>query len=216
LLGLPIAAVSALFLKGLAFGFLLAATVGPMWVLCFRRTLAQGALAGFVSGMGIAVADGLYGAVAAFGLTAVSGFLLRHSFWIGLVGGIFLVYLGARCLVAAPPETGATGPERTSLAKAFLSTLVLTLANPPTILAFVAIFAGLGLAANADYAAAALVVLGVFLGSAAWWLLLAAGAGQLREKMTRPRGAGLFRAVNIVSGVVILGFAVWQLAAILR
>lgn len=208
--------MSALFLKGLAFGFLLAATVGPMWVLCFRRTLAQGALAGFVSGMGIAVADGLYGAVAAFGLTAISGFLLRHSFWIGLIGGIFLVYLGAKCLVAAPVESPAGGQERTSLAKAFLSTLGLTLANPPTILAFVAIFAGLGLAANADYAAAALVVLGVFLGSACWWLLLAAGAGQLREKMTRLRGPGLLRAVNVVSGVTILGFAVWQLAAILR
>jgi threonine/homoserine/homoserine lactone efflux protein len=208
--------VSALFLKGLAFGFLLAATVGPMWVLCFRRTLAQGALAGFVSGMGIAVADGLYGAVAAFGLTAISGFLLQHSFWIGLIGGIFLVYLGAQCLVAAPVENQATGLERTSLAKAFLSTLGLTLANPPTILAFVAIFAGLGLAANADYAAAAFVVLGVFLGSASWWLLLAAGAGRLRVKMTKMRGPGLFRAVNIVSGVTILGFAVWQLAAILR
>ena len=79
-----------LFLKGLLFGFLLAATVGPMWVLCFRRTLAQGALAGFVSGMGIAVADGMYGAIAAFGLTAISGFLLQHSFWIGLAGGVFL------------------------------------------------------------------------------------------------------------------------------
>ena len=104
MLGLPIAAVSALFLKGLAFGFVLAATVGPMWVLCFRRTLAYGALTGFVSGMGIAVADGLYGAVAAFGLTAVSGFLLAHSFWIGLVGGVFLVYLGVKTLVAAPAE----------------------------------------------------------------------------------------------------------------
>jgi hypothetical protein len=132
--------VTALVLKGLAFGFVLAATVGPMWVLCMRRTLAFGALTGFVSGMGIAVADGLYGAVAAFGLTAVSGLLLRHGFWIGLVGGIFLVYLGVTTLLAKSVGSGETA-RPASLAQAFLSTLALTLANPPTILAFAAIFA---------------------------------------------------------------------------
>src|SRR5262245_21028245 len=78
--------IARMFMKGLGFGFILAATVGPMWVLCFRRTMASGALAGLASGMGIAVADGFYGAVAAFGLTAISGFLLAHSFWLGLVG----------------------------------------------------------------------------------------------------------------------------------
>ena len=199
-----------LFAKGLVFGFLLAATVGPMWVLCFRRTLAQGPLAGFVSGMGIAVADGLYGAVAAFGLTAVSGFLLKHSFWIGLVGGVFLVYLGIKTLLARPVAQAAeTNPA--GLLQGFLSTLGLTLANPPTILAFVAIFAGLGLVAS-DYGTAALVVLGVFLGSASWWIILAAGAGWLRGRI----GPGLFRGINVVSGLTILGFAVWQLAAVLR
>ena len=202
--------MSALFLKGLAFGFLLAATVGPMWVLCFRRTLAQGKLAGFVSGMGIAVADGLYGAVAAFGLTAVSGFLLQRQFWIGLAGGIFLLYLGIKTLLARPdPREADANPA--GLLTGFLSTLGLTLANPPTILAFAAIFAGLGLVSN-DYSAASLVVLGVFLGSASWWVVLAAGAGRLRERI----GPNLFRIVNVVSGITILGFAVWQLARVLR
>ena len=196
-----------LFLKGLLFGFLLAATVGPMWVLCFRRTLAQGALAGFVSGMGIAVADGIYGAVAAFGLTAISGFLLQHAFWIGLAGGAFLVYLGVKILISNPSLDGEE-EQKVNHAKAFLSTLGLTLANPPTILAFVAIFAGLGLASNADYGAASLVVLGVFLGSASWLVILAAGAGWLRGRV----GPKLFRIINIVSGLTILGFAAWQLA----
>lgn len=200
-----------LFLKGLLFGFLLAATVGPMWVLCFRRTLAQGPMAGFVSGMGIAVADGLYGAVAAFGLTAISGFLLRHAFWIGLVGGVFLAYLGIKTLVAKPRLDGES-QEKVGHSGAFLSTLGLTLANPPTILAFVAIFAGLGLASNADYGAASLVVLGVFLGSASWWVLLAAGAGWMRNRI----GPGLFRIINVVAGLTILGFAIWQLATVLR
>jgi len=202
--------MTILFLKGLAFGFILAATVGPMWVLCFRRTIEQGALAGFVSGMGIAAADGIYGAVAAFGLTAISGFLLRQSFWLGLIGGLFLLYLGAKCLLAKPVLVDENKPERTSLSKAFLSTLGLTLANPPTILAFAAIFAGLGLVSSSDYGAAALVVLGVFLGSASWWLILAAGAGWLRGRI----GPALFRAINVVSGVSILAFAVWQLAAV--
>lgn len=205
--------MTVLFLKGLVFGFLLAATVGPMWVLCFRRTLAQGALAGFISGMGIAVADGLYGAVAAFGLTAISGFLLGQSFWLGLIGGLFLTYLGISTLLTKPVKLEEEkNPARTNLIQAFLSTLGLTLANPPTILAFAAIFAGLGLASGNDYGAASLVVLGVFLGSASWWVVLAAGAGWLRSRV----GPGLVRGINIVSGLSILGFAVWQLAQLLR
>ncbi|MDH4094800.1 MAG: LysE family transporter [Betaproteobacteria bacterium] len=203
--------MSGLFLKGLAFGFLLAATVGPMWVLCLRRTLAFGAATGLASGMGIALADGFYGAVAAFGLTAISGVLLAHAFWIGLAGAAFLVWLGVQTLMAKPSADGA--PEKpASLAQAFLSTLALTLANPPTILAFAAIFAGLGLAASADYAAAAAITLAVFLGSASWWLILALGAGRLRARLD----ARLLRGINFVSGATILGFAAWQIAQLLR
>lgn len=200
-----------LFLKGLAFGFILAATVGPMWVLCLRRTLAHGAAVGFASGMGIAVADGLYGAVAAFGLTAVSGLLLAHSFWIGLAGAAFLLYLGVKALLARP-STERNDEEKRGVPAAFLSTLGLTLTNPPTILAFAAIFAGLGLVSSANYGAAALIVLGVFLGSAGWWVILAAGAGRLRSRI-RPVH---LRAVNIVSGIAILAFAAWQVAALFR
>jgi threonine/homoserine/homoserine lactone efflux protein len=200
-----------LLLKGLAFGFLLAATVGPMWVLCLRRTLACGALVGLASGMGIAFADGFYGAVAAFGLTAISGFLLAHAFWIGLAGSAFLLYLGVKTLMARPEIVG-TDEKPISLPTAFLSTLALTLTNPPTILAFAAIFAGLGLASSADYGAAALIVAGVFIGSAAWWVILALGAGRLRHRL----GPRLFRAINIVSGVSILGFAAWQIAVLFR
>jgi threonine/homoserine/homoserine lactone efflux protein len=195
-----------LFLKGLAFGFILAATVGPMWILCLRRTLAQGPFIGFMSGMGIAAADGIYGTVAAFGITAVSEALLRYSFWIGLVGAGFLLYLGVNALLARPALDGE--PERAlGPAGSFLSTLGLTLANPPTILAFAAIFAGLGLVSSADYKTAALVVAGVFLGSAAWWTLLPLGAGALRGRI----GPRLFRAINIISGLSILGFALWQI-----
>lgn len=207
--------MSVFFLKGLVFGFLLAATVGPMWVLCLRRTLAAGALVGFASGMGIAAADGLYGAVAAFGLTAISSFLLGQGFWLGLIGAAFLLWLGAKSLLAEPVQietgNGAADASARDLAAAFFSTLGLTLANPPTILAFAAIFAGLGLASNADYAAAALIVAGVFVGSAAWWVILAAGAARLRARI----GPGLMRGINIVSGCTILGFAAWQMAQLI-
>jgi threonine/homoserine/homoserine lactone efflux protein len=202
----------ALFAKGLVFGFILAAAVGPMWVLCFRRTLASGALVGLVSGMGIATADGIYGAIAAFGLTAVSGFLLGHSFWIGLMGAIFLTYLGVKALISRPMSLEAEKADRTSLARAFLSTLGLTLTNPPTILAYAAIFAGLGLVSSADYAAAAWIVLGVFLGSAAWWIILAAAAGRLRGRV----GPRLARGINVASGISILGFALWQVVELFR
>ena len=200
-----------LLLKGLAFGFLLAAAVGPMWVLCLRRTLASGPLVGLASGLGIALADGFYGAVAAFGLTAISGFLLAHAFWIGLLGAAFLIYLGLRTLFASPHiEEQSEAP--LSLPAALLSTLGLTLTNPPTIVAFAAIFAGLGLVSSADYGAAALIVAGVFAGSAAWWVILALAAGKLRNRI----GPRLFRAVNIVAGVSILGFAAWQIAVLFR
>ena len=202
---------TGLFLKGLAFGFILAATVGPMWVLCLRRTLAGGALAGLASGMGIAVADGIYGAVAAFGLTAISGFLLGQKLWLGLAGAAFLLYLGVKTLLAKPVDTGGEAAP-TSLARSFLSTLGLTLTNPPTILAFAAIFAGLGLASSSDYASASLVVLGVFLGSAAWWVILAGAAGRLRGRL----GPRLLRGINIVAGISILAFAGWQIAELVR
>lgn len=202
--------MGTLFLKGLAFGFVLAATVGPMWLLCLRRSLSAGTLAGFVSGMGIAVADALYGAVAAFGLTALSSFLFAQQFWLTLGGGGVLLWLGARTLLAKPSalETGAAAATPYGLAAGFLSTFGLTLANPPTIIAFVAIFAAIGLGSHASYAAAALVVLGVFLGSALWWVILAVAAGALRKWL----GPRLVRAINIVSGLSILGFAIWQLA----
>jgi len=201
-----------LFLKGLAFGFVLAATVGPMWVLCFRRTLSQGTLAGLASGMGIAVADALYGAVAAFGLTAISSFLLANQTWFALGGGAFLLWLGAKTLLAKPEtvDTGDAGATRRGLAAGFVSTLGLTLANPPTILAFVAIFSGIGLAAHPSADAAGIVVLGVFLGSAAWWLVLAATAGAVHGRL----GPRTVRAINVTSGLTILGFAFWQLGAL--
>ena len=146
------------FGRGLVIGFAIAAPVGAIGVLCIRRTLADGRLTGFVSGLGAATADALYGAVAALGLTAISSALVAHQATVRLVGGLFLCYLGVRTALAAPATTGATGARRGLLA-AYGSTLALTLTNPSTILSFAAVFAGLGLAdAPGDRQAAGLLV----------------------------------------------------------
>jgi threonine/homoserine/homoserine lactone efflux protein len=197
-----------LFLRGGLIGLSIAAPVGPIGVLCIRRTLAEGWSFGLVSGLGAATADAFYGCVAAFGLTFISAALVSHQLWLRLVGGVFLCYLGIRTLLAHPAEQELSAQE-SSLVRAYGSTLFLTLTNPVTILAFAAIFAGLGLAeASGGYSSAGLLVLGVFLGSAAWWLMLSSVVGLFR---TRFSAAGL-RWVNRISGIIILGFGVVALA----
>lgn len=190
------------FLRGLAIGFSIAAPVGPIGVLCIRRTLAEGRLAGFLSGMGAATADMLYGAVAAFGLTAVQELLLGSADWLRIAGGAFLLYLGLKTFTARPAE-GAPRVRRGGPAGAYLSTFLLTITNPMTILSFIAIFAGLRLGESAgDPASAALMVAGVFLGSAAWWLTLSTGVGLLRERFT----PAAMTWVNRLAGAVIFTF----------
>jgi threonine/homoserine/homoserine lactone efflux protein len=198
-----------LFARGLVIGFSIAAPVGPIGILCIRRTLADGRAAGFLSGLGAATADALYGCVAGFGLTVISGFLVGQRFWIQLIGGVFLLTLGARTLRSAPVDRAAAA-SGTGLTASYASTLLLTLTNPMTILSFAGIFAALGVAdTGGDLSAAALLVLGVFLGSAAWWLLLSGGVGLLREKIS----AGMLGWTNRLSGVILMAFgivAVWQ------
>ena len=177
-------------------------------MLCIRRTLADGWVFGLVSGLGAATADAVYGCIAAFGLTFISVALVSHQAWLRLIGGLFLCYLGVRTLLAQPAEQAATVREG-GLSRAYASTFFLTLTNPVTILAFAAIFAGLGLAeAGGGYASAGLLVLGVFLGSASWWLLLSSVVGAFRTRFS-PSG---MLWVNRVSGLIILGFGVYALA----
>lgn len=197
------------FVRGLAVGFSIAAPVGPIGVLCIRRTLAQGRTIGFASGLGAATADAAYGCVAAFGLSSISGFLVGQQMILRLLGGLFLIYLGARTF-AAKPAADRSIRESNSLALtgAFASTLALTLTNPMTILSFGFIFAGFGFGTNdADLAAAAVMVLGVFVGSAFWWLLLSGGVGLVREKFDLRS----MQWVNRISGAVIGGFGLLAL-----
>ena len=192
-----------IFLRGLLIGFSIAAPVGPIGVLCIRRTLADGRLAGFLSGMGAASADMFYGALAAFGLTAIQDVLLGQSDWLRLVGGIFLLYLGVKTFLAKPAQQATKSSSRNGLFGAYLSTFFLTITNPITILSFIAIFAGLRFAeTGGSYTTASMMVLGVFLGSATWWLALSTGVGLLREKFTPT----LLSWVNRLAGMVIFAF----------
>ena len=203
--------VSPLFLQGLIIGFSIAAPVGPIGILCIRRTLAEGRASGFLSGLGAATADALYGCVAGFGLTVISAFLVDQRFWIQLTGGIFLLALGIKTLRATPAESAAAA-SGTGLAAGYASTLLLTLANPMTILSYAGIFAALGIAdTGGDLSAASLLVLGVFIGSAAWWLILSGGVGLMRDRLA----PGMLRWTNRLSGIVLVSFgilAVWQAA----
>jgi threonine/homoserine/homoserine lactone efflux protein len=200
-----------LFFRGLIIGFSIAAPVGPIGILCIRRTLSEGRASGFLSGLGAATADALYGCVAGFGLTVISSFLVDQRFWIQLVGGLFLLALGIRTLRSAPAERPASA-SGTGLAGSYLSTLFLTLTNPMTIISFAGIFAALGVAkTGAELAAAVWLVLGVFIGSAAWWLVLSGGVGLMRERLS----TRILRWTNRLSGGVLVIFgliAVWQSA----
>jgi threonine/homoserine/homoserine lactone efflux protein len=194
-------------LRGLVIGFSIAAPVGPIGVLCIRRTLAKGRVSGLVSGLGAATADAIYGCIAGFGLTFIASILISQQGWFRLIGGAFLCYLGLKTFLTRPAEQAASA-EGNGLVGAYASTFFLTLTNPMTILSFAAIFAGLGVvSASGNYASAGMLVLGVFIGSALWWLILSGGVSVFRARFN-PHG---LRWVNRISGVIITGFGLLAL-----
>jgi len=194
---------TSFFMRGLIIGFSIAATVGPMCILCIQRTLSRGYLYGLVSGLGVATADAVYGSVAGFGLTVIATFLVSQQGWVRVIGGLFLIYLGLKTILTRPAERAAAAASANNFLGAYVSTFLLTLTNPLTILSFAAIFAGLGVVgASNGYLAAVLVVLGVFLGSASWWCLLTGGINLLRERFT-PQW---LLWINRISGAIITLF----------
>ncbi|MBI3255949.1 MAG: LysE family translocator [Candidatus Andersenbacteria bacterium] len=202
------------FLKGIVIGLAIAAPVGPIGILCIRRTLAYGRPSGFVSGLGAATADFIYGTIAAFGLTFISDFLLRENAWLRLIGGIFLLYLGIKTFQEklGDEATVESSENDISLLADYSSTFVLTLTNPATVFSFLAIFAAFGVAsAKTNYSLATLLAIGVLIGSAIWWLCLSGITGLLKDRLK----AGGLNAVNKISGGVIAAFGVIALVSLL-
>jgi len=203
-----------LFLRGLAIGFAVAFALGPIGLLVIRRTLERGWLHGFLSGIGVATADATYGAVAAFGLTAVTELLVGIDRPLGIVGGTVLVLLALRSLrgtlsgrsrdVRAAPDRSRPWHGRLA---AWASMVALTLTNPATILSFAALFASIG-AGTGGTGGAAAVVAGVFLGSVGWWLLLTAVVSGLRTRLT----PSVVRGLNLASAGIIAAFGVGAIA----
>jgi threonine/homoserine/homoserine lactone efflux protein len=200
-------------LKGVAIGFLMAVPVGPINLLCLRRTLAEGRRVGFVSGLGAAAADTTYGAIAAVGLTAVTSFLVNHRPSLELFGGLFLILLGLHTMrTRTQPRNQAAAVHVRRLWDAFVSTFVYTLANPMLIIVFTGVFASLGLGWQPGRTLDALeLVGGVFLGSSLWWLTLTMLAGTLGRRLDD----GALRWINLIAGGVIVAFGIWQLVRLI-
>lgn len=195
--------------RGAILGFTIAAAVGPIALLVIRRTLATGWTMGMASGLGVATADGLYGAVAAFGLTAVSAFLVSLADPLALAGGAVLVVIGVRTMRAPAAVHAATAPAtRRGLVGAWASTLGLTLTNPLTILLFLSIVVNLGMSGSAIDAAG--VVLGFFMGSLAWWLGLVTAVAVLRTRIT----GRLLRGITVASGALIVLYGALSMASV--
>lgn len=203
--------LESFFLRGLVLGFSIAAPVGPIGILCIRRTLANGRLAGFVSGLGAATADALYGCVTAYGLAFISSFLVNQQPWLRLGGGLFLCLLGVRTFLSRPATRAAASADGSGLPGMYLSTVALTLTNPMTVLSFAAVFSALGVgSASSAYGAAGLVVLGVFCGSALWWLLLSGAVSLLHRQIDPPK----MMLINQISGIILVGFGVLSLLSL--
>lgn len=192
--------MASLLLRGFLLGFAVAASPGPVFFLCLRRSLVQGRLHGLFSGLGVATADAFYAGIATFGVAALTASLASGRRPLALAGGAVLVALGLRVLLERPHEAPARAPTARGLAWAYLSTLGITVTNPATIVSFAALAATLGLGTVGSWSRPASVVVGVLLGSASWWCILALGVSALRTRVT-PR---VLRGISLLSGVAIV------------
>jgi threonine/homoserine/homoserine lactone efflux protein len=210
---------------GFLVGFPIAVSPGPIFFLVLRRTLARGWRSGLVSGLGVATGDATYAALAAFGVAAVTTFLIAERRWIGLVGGIAITLIGLQAFRRPhpdpPPRAGEGNRQFAAEEKMqgrnlrggrdYFSTVALTLSNPSTILSFTAVFAGLGLHVTAGVGPALGLVVGVWLGSVVWWILLTGGASRLRDRLT----PAIIRGFGFASGIALVAFGVITIGAAL-
>lgn len=199
-------------IKGIISGFLIAVPVGPVGILCIRRALADGRWAAFVAGIGAALADTIYGAVAAFGLTFISSFLTEYDITLRLIGGIFVCFLGVRTFRSRySPSLEGESRNSAGFVKDSISTFIITLTNPGTLLGFMMVFPVIGATTSpSDTPHIVLLVLGVFTGSTLWWLTLSGAAGAFRSKF-EPHWLEIF---NHIAGAVLVLFGISILVSI--
>ena len=185
--------------KGILIGFAMAVPLGPIGIICIRKTLTEGRLRGLIIGLGAATADLLYACIAAFGLTVISDTLNSQRIWIRLIGGALLLFLGIR-IFRAQPKDPKLDINSNGMLRSYLTTVFLTLTNPLTIFAFIAVFAALGIGEGLSYISASFLVAGVFIGSSLWFLVLSSGVTLFRNKLDL---VGL-RWVNKIAGILII------------
>jgi threonine/homoserine/homoserine lactone efflux protein len=195
-------------MRGLAIGLAVAIPVGPIALLCMRRTLERGFLIGFGTGLGAAIADLFYASIAAFGISAVEEVLLEYRTSLSFIGGIFLLILAARTAAGKGAVEREVNPRTGSAVTAFASGFVLTATNPLTVLGFVAIFAGFGVGQGlTDSSRAVSLVIGVLAGSILWWLILNGIVARIRHFFA-PR---TLQRVNLAAGALIAAFGFYEL-----
>ncbi|WP_308634647.1 LysE family translocator [Paenibacillus silvisoli] len=193
-------------LKGIMIGLSIAAPVGPIGILCMKRTINQGRLYGVLAGLGAATADGIYGLIAAFGFDAITGALMAQQMWIRLIGGLFLCYLGYQSFRSGAADARTEPRHSRSAAAAYATTFLLTITNPMTILSFLGIFAGLNVM-QATTSDSLMLVLGVFAGSMLWWLFLSVVVGAIRQTLNARAMIG----INRLFAIVLLAFGIYSL-----
>lgn len=201
-----------LFIKGIGIGFAVAAPVGPIGMLCIRTTLERGRVAGFCAGLGAAVADTIFAAIAALSITAVSGYVLDHKYALEMAAGIFMIALSLKLLWRKPTLRQLDRPVPEGLFADFLATLILTLANPITIFSFIGIFAGFAGITDIHFSSMPVLLLAIFIGASCWWLALSEGIGMIRHKISEP---GLIW-MNRAAGLLLAGFGIITLYRLLR
>ncbi len=200
-------------IKGIIVGFSVAAPVGPIGILCIRRSIFKGNISGFLTGLGATTADVIYAIIAGFGFTFISSFLVKQQFWLQIIGAIFLLYLGIKTFIKIPNTFENEKSSGNGLFFDYLSTFFLTITNPVTILAFSAVFAGIGLGkSTGNYLSAIILVSGVFIGSTFWWFLLSSCVSIYRTKIN----SKFYKNINKVSGLIITGFALYISYAIIK
>lgn len=199
-------------IKGIVIGFSIAAPIGPIGLLCIKRSMVRGPAAGLVTGLGAATADAFYGCIAGFGLTFITGFLLDMKTELHVIGGLFLCFMGWQTMRQKPRRQNEPDSAFKGFSLSYLSALFLTLTNPMTIMAFMAIFAGLGLAGSENgYTSSSILVAGVFTGSSLWWIILTFGIARLGQRLSQ----NIQERTNRLTSIVLILFGIWALVSLM-